>query len=173
MALKHASIVILYASGLDVLCGLVPQWLRTRYRLLFSLRVGAHFPLEQLWAISGVSWVLPEHLREALGSSREALGSVLGCFWGVLGSLLGLRESFGSGNDAKVKITVYLRNSLVLEVPVAPKASQHRPGVASRGLVERAKVASSVFGRVASRKVAPKRRNSAEPSGPQRKSAAA
>ena len=159
MVLKHASFVILYASGLDVLRGLVPQWLRTRYRLLFLLRVGAHFPLEQLWALSGVSWVLrgrlgeafgvlrgrlgeafgsfggvlggfwellgpletplgasgasqggswvlPEHLREALGSSRDALGSVLGCFWDVLGSLLGLRESFGSGKDAKVKIIV-------------------------------------------------------------------
>ena len=148
VVLKHASFVILYASGLDVLRGLVPQWLRTRYRLVFLLRVGAHFPLEQLWAISGVSWVLrgrlgeafgsfggvlggfwellgpletplgasgapqggswvlPEHLREALGSSRDALGSVLGCFWDVLGSLLGLRESVGSGKDAKVKIIV-------------------------------------------------------------------
>ena len=148
MALKHASFVILSASVFEFLCGLVPQWLRTRYRLLFLLRVGAHFPLEQLWALSGVSWVLrgrlgeafgsfegvlggfwellgpletplgasgasqggpwvlPEHLREALGSSRDALGSVLGCFWDVLGSLLGLRESFGSGKDAKVKIIV-------------------------------------------------------------------
>ena len=56
---------------------------------------------------------------------------------------------------------------MVFEVPVAPKASQNRPGVASRGLVERAEVALSVFGRVASRKVAPKRRKSAGPSGPQ------
>ena len=145
----HASFVILFASGLDFLCGLVPQWLRTRYRLLFRLRVGAHFPLEQLWAISrvswvlrgrlgeafgssggvlggfwellgpletplgasgasqGGSWVLPEHLREALGSSRDALGSVLGCFWDDLGSILGLRESVGSGKDAKVKIMVF------------------------------------------------------------------
>ena len=54
----------------------------------------------------GGSWVLPEHLREALGSSRDALGSVLGCFWDVLGSILGLRESVGSGQDAKVKITI-------------------------------------------------------------------
>ena len=138
MALKHASFVILSASGLEFLCGLVPQWLRRRYRLLFRLRVGAHFPLELplrgvreafgsfrgvlggFWellgplgtplgasgASQGGSWVLPEHLREALGSSRDALGSVLGCFWDVLGSLLGLRESFGSGKDAKVKIIV-------------------------------------------------------------------
>ena len=50
--------------------------------------------------------MLPEHLREALGGSRDALGSVLGCFWDVLGSILGLRESVGSGKDAKVKIIV-------------------------------------------------------------------
>ena len=159
MASKNASFAILSASGLEFLYGLVPQWLRRRYRLLFRLRVGAHFPLEQLWAISGVSWVLrgrlgeafgvlrgrlgeafgsfggvlggfwellepletplgasgasqggswvlPEHLREALGSSRDALGSVLGCFWDVLGSLLGLRESFGSGKDTTLKIIV-------------------------------------------------------------------
>ena len=163
MALKHASFVILSASGLEFLCGLVPQWLRRRYRLLFRLRVGAHFPLElplngfrdvtgKLLGTSGVpreclgvlrgrlgkafgsfggvlggfwellepletplgasgasqggSWVLPEHLREALGSSRDALGSVLGCFWDVLGSILGLRESVGSGKDAKVRIIV-------------------------------------------------------------------
>ena len=56
---------------------------------------------------------------------------------------------------------------MVFEVPVAPKASQNHLGVASRGLVERAKVASSVFGRVVSRKVAPKRRNPAELSGTQ------
>ena len=61
---------------------------------------------------------------------------------------------------------------MVFEVPVAPKASQNRPGVASMGLVEHAEVASSVFGRVASRKVAPKRRKSAHLSGNQRKSAA-
>ena len=63
-------------------------------------------PLGASGASQGGSWVLPEHLREALGSSRDALGSVLGCFWDVLGSLLGLRESFGSGKDAKVKIIV-------------------------------------------------------------------
>ena len=57
---------------------------------------------------------------------------------------------------------------MVFEVPVAPKASQNRPGVAWRGLVvEHVEVASSVFGRVASRKVAPKRRTSARPSGTQ------
>ena len=63
-------------------------------------------PLGASGASQGGSWVLPEHLREALGSSRDALGSVLGCFWDVLGSLLGLRESFGSGKDAKVEIIV-------------------------------------------------------------------
>ena len=57
---------------------------------------------------------------------------------------------------------------MVFEVPVAPKASPNRPGVASRGLVERAEVASSVFGRVASRKVAPKLRNPVHLSGTQR-----
>ena len=60
---------------------------------------------------------------------------------------------------------------MVFEAPVAPKACQNRPGVASRGLVEHAKVASSVFEQVASRQVAPKRRTSAEPSGNQRNSA--
>ena len=57
---------------------------------------------------------------------------------------------------------------MVFEVPVAPKASQNRPGVASRGLVERAEVASGAFGRVASREVDPKRRTSADLSGTQR-----
>ena len=42
--------------------------------------------------------------------------------------------------------------------------SQNHPGAASTGVVERAKVASSVFRRVASRKVAPKRRKPAETS---------
>ena len=169
MALKHASLVILSASGLEFLCGLVPQWLRRRYRLLFRLRVGAQFPLElplrgfwdvtgKLLGTSGVpweclgmlrerlgkafgsfggvlggfwellepletplgasgasqggSWVLPEHLREALGSSRDALGSVSGCFWDVSGSPLGLRESVGSGQDAKVQIIVFLKEIL-------------------------------------------------------------
>ena len=65
---------------------------------------------------------------------------------------------------------------MVFEVPVAPKASQNRPGVASRGLVERAEVASSVFGRVASRQsgseaseISGTQRNSAELSGNQPK----
>ena len=57
---------------------------------------------------------------------------------------------------------------MVFEVPVAPKASQNRPGVASRGLVERAEVASSVFGRVASRQSGSQ---AAETSAPQRTSA--
>ena len=60
---------------------------------------------------------------------------------------------------------------MVFEVPVGPEGPQNRPGVAPRGLVEHAEVASSVFGRVASRKVAPKRRNPEHLSGPQRKPA--
>ncbi len=54
----------------------------------------------------------------------------------------------------------------MFEVPGAPKGLQNRPGVASRGFVKRAKVASCVFGRVASRKVAPKCRNPAQLSAP-------
>ena len=57
---------------------------------------------------------------------------------------------------------------MVVEAPVAPKASQNRPGVASRGLVEHAEVASSVFGRVASRQSGSE---AAELSGTQRASA--
>ena len=95
MVLKHASFVILYASGLDVLRGLVPQWLRTRYRLLFLLRVGAHFPLEQLWALSGVSWVLRGRLGEAFGVLRGRLGEAFGSFEGVLGGFWGFWGLWG------------------------------------------------------------------------------
>ena len=63
-------------------------------------------PLGASGAPQGGSCVLPEHLREARGSSRDALGSVLECFWDVLGSICGLRGSVGSGKDAKVKIIV-------------------------------------------------------------------
>ena len=66
-------------------------------------------PLGASGASQGGSWVLPEHLREALGSSRDALGSVSGCFWDVSGSLLGIRESVGSGQDATVKIIVFFQ----------------------------------------------------------------
>ena len=66
-------------------------------------------PLGASGAAQGGSWVLPEHLRKALGSSRDALGMVLGCFWDVSGSFLGLRESAGSGQDEKVKIIVFLK----------------------------------------------------------------
>ena len=65
-------------------------------------------PLGASGASQGGTWVLPEHLREALGSSRDAQ-SVSGCFWDVSGSLLGLRESVGSRQDAKVKIIVVLK----------------------------------------------------------------
>ena len=80
-------------------------------------------PLETPLGASGASQ--GEHLREALGSSRDGLGIVSGCFWDVSGSLLGLRESAGSGQDAKVKIIVSLRNSMVFEVPGAPKLTKH------------------------------------------------
>ena len=66
-------------------------------------------PLGASGAPQGGSWVLPEHLREALGSSRDALGRVSGCFWDVSASILGLRGSVGSGKDAKVKIMVFLK----------------------------------------------------------------
>ena len=96
VVLKHASFVILYASGLDVLRGLVPQWLRTRYRLLFLLRVGAHFPLEQLWALSGVSWGLRGRLGEAFWVLRGRLGEAFGSFGGVLGGFWGLLGPLGT-----------------------------------------------------------------------------
>ena len=57
-------------------------------------------------ASQGGSLVLPEHLREAPGSSRDALGSVSGCFWDVSGSLLALGGSVESG---KVNINVFLK----------------------------------------------------------------
>ena len=80
--------------------------LRRRLGRLLGLLGPLGTPLGASGAPQGGSWVLPEHLREALGSSRDALGSVLGCFWDVLGSILGLRESVGSGKDAKVRIIV-------------------------------------------------------------------
>ena len=43
------------------------------------------------------------------------------------------------------------------EGPAAPKERRNRPGAASSGLVERSKAPSSVFGSVASMKVAPSR----------------
>ena len=70
-------------------------------------------PLGASGASQGGSWVLPEHLREPLGSSRDALGSVSGCFLDVSGSLLGLRERVGSGQDAKVKIIAFLKEFIV------------------------------------------------------------
>ena len=65
-------------------------------------------PLGASGASQGGSWVLPEHLREALGSSREGLGIVSECFGTSRESPLGFRESVGSGQDAKVKIIVFL-----------------------------------------------------------------
>ena len=52
---------------------------------------------------------LREWLREALGSSREGLGIVSECFGTSRESLLGFRESVGNGQDAKVKIVVFLK----------------------------------------------------------------
>ena len=111
-------------------------------------------------------------------------GAASGCFWGVTGKLLGApgtpwgaswgafrtsweaywgsERALGADKTQKLKSLFSLRNSLVFEIPGAPKASQHRPGVASRGLGERAEVASSVFGRAASSKEAPKLRHPAE-----------
>ena len=66
-------------------------------------------PLCASEASQGGSGLLPEHLKEALGSSREVLGSVSECFWDVSGSFLELRESAGSGQDEKVKIMVFLK----------------------------------------------------------------
>ena len=66
-------------------------------------------PLDASEASQGGSGLLPEHLREALGRSREALGSVSECFWDVSGSFLGIRESAGSRQDKKVKIMVFLK----------------------------------------------------------------
>ena len=75
--------------------------------------LGAPGPLETppcaSEASQGGSGLLPAHLREALGSSREVLGRVSECFWDVSGSFLELRERAGSGQAEKVKITVFLK----------------------------------------------------------------
>ena len=86
VALKHASFVSLPASGLDFLCGLVPRWLRRRYRLLFRLRVGAHFPLE-----------LPPGVSRLLGAPG-ASGDASGCFGGVARRLLGATRASQRGS---------------------------------------------------------------------------
>ena len=62
---------------------------------LFLLRVGAHFPLEQLWALSGVSWVLRGRLGEAFGVLRGRLGEAFGSFEGVLGGFWGFWGLWG------------------------------------------------------------------------------
>ena len=46
-----------------------------------------------------------------LGSSWAPLGRLWESFWALLGHLLGLRGRVGSGKDAKVKITVFLKES--------------------------------------------------------------
>ena len=102
-------------------------------------------PLGASGASQGGSWVLPERLREALGAPRTPSGAsrgALGTFWSVF---LGSEGALGAEKTEKLNSLFYLRNSQVFEAPVAPKACQNRLGVAPRGLVERAKVASSVF----------------------------
>ena len=141
------------------------------------------------WGLWGRLWVLRGRLREALGCFQSiserllgAPGTPWGASWGAFGTsweaFWGSERALGAEKTQKWKSSFYLRNSLVFEVPVAPKASQNRPGVASRGLVERAEVASSVFGRVASRQsgseaaeLSGTRRKSAEPGENQRKPA--
>ena len=88
--------MILFASVFEFPSGLVPQWLRRRYRLLFRLRVGAHFPLELplrgfrdvTGKLLGTS-LLP---RECLGVLRGRLGKAFGSFGGVLGGFWELLE---------------------------------------------------------------------------------
>ena len=96
MALKLVLFVILSASGLEFLCGLVPQWLRRRYRLLFRLRVGAHFPLELplggSWDVTGKLLGTSGLPRECLGVLRGRLGEAFGSFGGVLGGFWELLE---------------------------------------------------------------------------------
>ena len=75
VALKHASFVILSVSVFEFLCGLVPQWLRRSYRLLFRLRVGAHFPLEL--PLRGFRDVTGKLLGTS-GLPRECLGVLVG-----------------------------------------------------------------------------------------------
>ena len=53
-------------------------------------------PLEQLWALSGVSWVLRGRLGEAFGVLRGRLGEAFGSFGGVLGGFLGLLGPLGT-----------------------------------------------------------------------------
>ena len=47
--------------------------------------------------------------RGDLGSSWAPLGALWESFWTLLGHRLGLRGRVGSGKDAKVKITVFLK----------------------------------------------------------------
>ena len=103
------------------------------------------------------SWELPRRPGEHLGVLLGSLGKPFGA----------PRELWERKRRKSENHRFAYGIHRVFEVPVAPKASQNRPGVASRGLVERAEVASSVFGRVASRKVAPKRRKPAGLSGTQ------
>ena len=77
MASKNASFAILSASGLELLCGLVPQWLRITCRLLFRLSLGARF-----WGVAG----------KLLGASGEPSGAswgASGTSWGGFGELRG------------------------------------------------------------------------------------
>ena len=48
-----------------------------------------------------------------LGRSWAPVGRLWESFWALLGHLLGLRGRVGSGKDAKVKITVFLKEFII------------------------------------------------------------
>ena len=138
-----------------------------------DLRKRPESPLGGPMALQGRFWTMSHSPR---GRKKKRSSEKVDRYHSILGSLLAPFRAFsmklfqpGAEKTQKCKSSFYLRNSLVFEVPVAPKASQNRPGVASRGLVERAEVASSVFGRVASRQSGSE---ASGLSGPRRKSTA-
>ena len=123
--------------------------------------------LKCLWRRLGP---LPRGLEEAPGIFRGALGRVLGSSGGVSetisGVLLDLRGGGLSRNSESHDFATRLKRKAVFSSPRSSeesrKSSQSRPRRSLGTPVELARVASSVFERVASRKVSPKRRNSAE-----------
>ena len=125
-------------------------------------------PLGAMGASQGGSWVLPEHLGEAPGSSRDALGSVSGCFWHVLGSLLGLRESFVSGKDAKVTIIVLPKEFIGF---CGPSGSESKPKSSRSGFEGPRGACGSGFERLWESAFEKSGSQAAEPSGTQRTSA--
>ena len=123
VALKHASFVILSASVFEFLCGLVPQWLRRRYRLLFRLRVGAHFPLElpprgfrdvtgKLLGTSGLPRECLGVLRGRLGKAFGSFGAVLGGFWELLEPLETPLGASGAPQGGSCLLPEHLREAL-------------------------------------------------------------